>query len=55
MRVARRYPHLGHYVAKLAVPSGATLERTSRARGHYTVWDAPDDLVGAVRRVLRVE
>lgn len=51
---ARRYPGLGTYVAELELPANVPVERTLRTRGHHTVWADPDELLRAVRRVIRL-
>lgn len=52
---ARRYPHLGRYVAEIRVVPDARLERTGSRIGHYTLWTEPEILLGSVVRVIRVE
>jgi hypothetical protein len=45
-RTARRYPHLGSYIARIEIPEDAPVrvERTL-GRGHYTVWGEPSVLM----------
>jgi hypothetical protein len=47
---------LGRYLAELNL-SGMTdvrVERTTKSKGHYTVWGTPDRLLSAVVRVIQV-
>src|SRR5713101_6790995 len=50
---SRRYPWLGAFVAKLDVPDEADVraERTTKSRGHHTVWAAPEFLLSLLVEV----
>jgi hypothetical protein len=50
---ARKYPQLGGYLAEIEVPLDAEIEceRTTRTKGHWTIWASPADLL---RRVVMV-
>jgi len=52
-RLARRY-QMGRYIAELTLPEDVEIRRTGRARGHHTVWAAPDVLLRSVTRVGRM-
>jgi hypothetical protein len=56
---ARAVPSLRNlrFVAELLIPDDAPIkiERTGRARGHYTLWGDPDVLLGYVVAVYPVE
>jgi hypothetical protein len=56
---ARAIPSLRnlHFVAELSIPDDADIriERTGRARGHYTLWGDPDVLLRYVIAVFPVE
>lgn len=56
-RHAKASPMLGGYVAALDLPATAAIrcERTTRSRGHYTLWGEPDALLGCVSEVIPVE
>jgi hypothetical protein len=45
-RKALDYPRLGEHIAVLDVPNLGPLrfERTTRSRGHYTLWGDPDEI-----------
>jgi len=49
-RQARAYPFLGHYLARLEIPNAGPVrfERTTRSRGHYTLWGEPSALLACV-------
>lgn len=53
---ARLSPALGSWVAELAIPAHATIsfERTTRERGHFTLWGEPGELLRCVTRVYAV-
>lgn len=54
-RQALAYPFLGHYLARLDVPDVGPIrfERTTRSRGHYTLWGEPAALLGTVVATIR--
>jgi hypothetical protein len=55
---ARRYPHLGRFIAECVIAVGADVEvrRTNpRSPGHHTAWAAPEALKSAVVRVVPIE
>ena len=41
---ARAIAWLGGFIAKVAIPETATVERQPKSRGHHTVWDDPNVL-----------
>lgn len=45
------------FIAELRIPDGSsiTFERTGAARGHFTLWGSPDDLLACVVSVVRVD
>ena len=55
-RKALDYPFLGRYLAVLDVPEGGSLrfERTTRSRGHHTLWGDPDAIAACVVAVVPV-
>lgn len=56
-RRARGVPGLGDYLAELRLDEGpfVRMERTTRSRGHYTVWGDPVLLLRSVIRVLPID
>jgi hypothetical protein len=52
-RKAQDFPVLGTWIAELELREGGPIrwERTTKARGHYTVWGRP---AAVCRRVVRV-
>lgn len=56
-RRARGVPALGHYLAELRLDEGpyVLVERTTRSRGHDTVWGEPVLLLKSVVRVLPID
>lgn len=54
-RHARRYD-LGAFIAEVAVPDEARIERTQRrTAGHFTIWHDPVSLLRSVVRITPVE
>ena len=53
---AQQAPRLGGYIARLEIPSTAsvTIEQTGRDKGHHTVWGDPALLCGFVVAVVPV-
>ena len=49
-RQAFAYPFLGHYLARLEIPDAGPIrfERTTRSRGHYTLWGEPAAVLACV-------
>lgn len=49
-RQALAYPFLGPYLARLEIPDTGPIrfERTTRSRGHYTLWGEPGALLACV-------
>ena len=54
MAKSRRYPWLGRFIAGIEIPDEAPvrIERTTKSRGHYTVWAEPEQLLAYVAEVL---
>jgi hypothetical protein len=50
------FPILGRYIVSLDVPDGAPIrpERTTSARGHYTLWGGPADLLACVMATVEI-
>ncbi len=55
-RKARDYPYLGRYIAVLDVADEGPLrvERTTRSRGHHTLWGDPDAILSCLVAVTPV-
>jgi hypothetical protein len=55
-RKAQDLPHLGNYIAVLDVPDEGVLrvERTTRSRGHHTLWGDPEAILAWVVAVRPV-
>jgi hypothetical protein len=55
-RKAVDYPHLGRYIAVLDVPGEGPLriERTTRSRGHHTLWGDPRAILACLVAVIPV-
>jgi hypothetical protein len=53
---ARQWPALGHFIAALDISLGAEIhaERTTRRRGHHTLWGSPSALAASVVAVVPV-
>lgn len=53
---AQAFPASGRWIAELEVHEGEPLafQRTTRARGHYTVWGSPSFICRRVARVIVV-
>jgi hypothetical protein len=51
---ARMTPWIGRYIAVLQIPEGGSIrwERTTRTRGHHTLWGEPADLLACVVSVM---
>jgi hypothetical protein len=55
-RLIRNRPHLGTFIAELAVPDdGSVRFEKTRGAGHYTLWASPLELRRMVIHVLAVE
>jgi hypothetical protein len=56
-RRARKAPFLGGFIAELRVPEETSIryERTTRSRGHYTLWGDPATLLACVIRVTEID
>jgi hypothetical protein len=54
MAKSRRYPWLGTFIAKLEIPNDGSfrIERTTKSRGHYTIWAEPEDLLESVTEMI---
>jgi hypothetical protein len=55
-RKAVDYPHLGRYIAVLSIPDQGAIpfERTTRSRGHHTLWGDPTEIMSHVVAVKMV-
>jgi hypothetical protein len=55
-KVARRYPILGSYIARIELDDEGPLraEQTTVQRAHYTLYGPPDSFLAAVRTVVAV-
>jgi hypothetical protein len=55
-RKARDYPHLGRHIAVLDVLDVGLLrvERTTRSRGHHTLWGDPEAILACVVAIRSV-
>jgi hypothetical protein len=53
----QKFPHLGSLIAEIRVPLGLDIrcERTTRTRGHWTLWASPETLLPLVVTVTSVE
>ncbi len=53
---ARAIPELGTWIAELDIPEGSKIrfERTTKSRGHHTVWGRPSDIAACVVAVTEV-
>lgn len=53
---AQAFPALGGWIAELELPEGGPIrfERTTRSRGHYTVWGSARAVCRSVVRVIVV-
>lgn len=51
---ARTTPWIGRYIAMLDIPEDGSIrwERTTRTRGHHTLWGQPADLLACVVSVM---
>lgn len=54
MAKSRRYPWLGAFIARLEIPDDApvSIERTTKSRGHYTIWADPSLILTCVVEVI---
>jgi hypothetical protein len=48
--------HGSGFIAELRIPDDAhaMIERTGRQRGHYTLWGAPDVILGFITQVVPI-
>jgi len=55
-RQSSAYPFLGSNIARLDIGESGPIrfERTTRSRGHYTLWGEPATLLASVVAVIRV-
>ncbi len=53
---ALTFPALGAFIAELEIPESGRIrfERTTKARGHHTVWGRPGDIAPCVVAVTKV-